>query len=140
MYKENIILVKMDKTILGFELEYVREIAEDITLFQPPVNMPDISHVTILRGTPVAILNSEYFFLFEHKVRRKVIFLTGNIGFFIDGAVEVINLAEYTDESASDYNYPHFIKYVIMYNNEVVPIADIKEIMNDVPETKFISI
>lgn len=140
MSKQNIILVKMDKTILGFELEFVREIAEEMTLFEPPVKMPDISHITVLRGTPVAVLNSEYFFLFEHKVRNKIIFLTGNVGFFIDGAVEVINLEDYSDESAKDYNYPHFIKYVIMYNNEVVPIADIREIISDVPETHFISI
>lgn len=140
MFKENIILVQMDKTILGFELEFVREISEGMTLFAPPVAMQDISHITVLRGTPVAVLNSEHFFLFEHKVRKKIIFLTGNIGFFIDGAVEVINLADYSDKSANDYNYPHFIKYVIMYNNEVVPIADIKEIMNDSPETHFISI
>jgi chemotaxis signal transduction protein len=140
MSNQNAILIKMGNTILGFELEFVREIAEEVTLFDLPVKLPDISHITILRGTPVAILNSEYFFLFEHKVREKVIFLTGNIGFFIDGAVEVINLAKYTDSSKNEYNYPHFIKYVIMYNNEVVPIADIKEIMKDVPETHFISI
>jgi len=140
MSNQNAILVKIGSTILGFELEFVREIAENVTLFDLPVKMRDISHITILRGTPVAILNSEYFFLFEHKIREKTIFLTGNIGFFIDSAVEVVNLAEFTKNLSGDYNYPHFIKHVIMYNDEVVPIADIREIMKDVPQTHFISI
>lgn len=137
---DSILLLKSGQSLLGIELRYVREIISDFPFFPLPAKLPDISHLAILRGTPYAVLNSEYFLQIEHKVREKLVILIGQMGVFVDEAVESVSPEQlHVHEKASEASNT-FVREVVQYRNRIIPILDIQAILNDQPDFNFISI
>ncbi|RLE19392.1 MAG: hypothetical protein DRJ08_02625 [Acidobacteria bacterium] len=137
---EPILLLKSGQSLFGIELRYVREIISDFPVFPLPVKLPDISHLILLRGTPYAVLNSEYFLQIEHKVRDKLVVLITQMAIFADEAIQSVppeQLSRHEDESEIRTS---FVKEIVQYRNRIIPILDIQAISNDKPDFKFISI
>lgn len=137
---DNVLLVKSGASFLGVEIKYIREISSDVEVFPLPVKLPDISHLSVLRGVPQALLNAEYFFSIEHTVRDKLLFMIGNIALFIDEAVQTIQPGQLANSSTPSASDSRFIKSVFQFRNKTVPVIDVPEILNDKPETKLITI
>ncbi len=137
-----ILLIRVGKRILGIESHYVREIGSDIPVFPLPMQLPDITHLAMLRGVPQAILDSEYYLQIEHEPRKNIVFLIGNCGLFIDEALQHIHINQATvpseNESASEP--ARFIKQVVRFRNRLIPIIDIPDILKDEPGDRLISL
>ncbi|NOY23437.1 MAG: chemotaxis protein CheW [Acidobacteria bacterium] len=137
---EPILLLKSGQSLFGIELRYVREIVSDFPVFPLPAKLPHISHLALLRGTPYAVLNSEYFLQIEHKAMGRLVILIAQMAIFADEAVQSIppeQLSRHENESELETS---FVKQVVQYRNRIIPILDIQAILNDQPDFKFISI
>lgn len=137
-----ILLVRVGKRILGIETAYVREIGSDMPAFPLPMQLPDISHLALLRGVPQAILDTEYYFRIEHEARKNIVFLVGNTGFFIDEALQHIhiNQATNTTDDESGNEPVRFVKRLVHFRTRLIPIIDIPEILKDEPGDRLFSI
>ena len=137
-----ILLVRLGKRVLGIETTYVREIGSDIPVFPLPMQLPDISHLALLRGVPQAILDTEYYLQIEHETRNNIVFLIGNSGLFIDEALQNIhvNQATATTDDETVTEPARFVKRLVRFRNKLIPIIDIPEILKDEPGDRLFSI
>lgn len=137
---EPLLLLKSGQSLFGIELRYVREIVSDFPVFSLPVKLDSISHLTMLRGTPYAVLNSEYFLRFEHEVRDKLVVLIGQMAIFVNEAVQSVSPEELTSQESESENETPFVKTVVQYRNRIIPVLDIQAILNDRPDFNYVSI
>ncbi len=137
-----ILLVRAGTRILGIDSHYVREIGSDLPVFPLPIQLPDITHLAMLRGVPQAILNMEYYLKIEHEPRKNIVFLIGNTGFFIDEALQHIHMNQATlpSENESAHEPARFIRQVVRFRNRLIPILDVPEILKDEPGDRLISL
>ncbi len=135
-----ILLLKSGKSLLGVEIRYVREIISDFPVFPLPIPLSGISHLTLIRGIPYAILNNEHYLQLEHKIREKLVVLIGQMAISVDDAVQPVSSEELSvSEDVVEAETP-YIKHVVQYRNRIIPILDIQAILNDKPEFELISI
>jgi chemotaxis signal transduction protein len=137
---DSILLLKSGQSLFGIELRYIREIASDFSIFPLPAKLVNISHLALLRGIPFAVLSSEYFLQIEHNVREKLVVLIGQMGIFVDEAVQSISPEQLSIQENGSESDNIFVKQVVQYRNRIIPILDIQAILNDQPDFKFISI
>ncbi|NOZ13393.1 MAG: chemotaxis protein CheW [Acidobacteria bacterium] len=135
---EPILLVKSGQSLFGIELRYVREIVSDFPIFPLPAKFRNISHLTILRGTPYAVLDNEYYLRIEHKNRERLILLIGQMAISADEAVRTISPEQLSRQENKTEHATSFIREVVQFRNRIIPILDIQAILNDRPDFEFI--
>jgi len=138
---EPILLVKIGPGLLGVPLRYVREITADATTFPVPIQLPDVSHVAMVRSVPHAVLNSEYYFRIAHEPKSKLLILIHQMALFIDEALQTVHPADLQVIDETDLlAQTRFVEAVMEFRNRVIPIANIPEIIRDEPEAHFLSV
>ena len=109
----------------------IREVSSPPTLFNLPANIPNLSHLVLLRGEPHVVLDSAVYLNLPHRERHKMVFLVGNMALFIDEAIRTLPLtADILAMAESDDEHP-FSRMRIPLSGQWVPVLDIPAILQD---------
>jgi len=129
------LIVRIDKQLFAIESSHIRELVSAPPVFPLPFTMVDIQSLAVLRGEPHAILNGMYFLNVPERERDKVLFLIGNMGLFVDDAVQtIVHPIPETDQETSETCLTWFHPYTIDFRGQEIPVLNVPKVLAHVPD------